>query len=75
MQAEMSILKSVVSAQASRCNDLKQMHAVRLTDRELSLSSEHRDPPMSELFEKLPATAVRLVHIADDNPAGRPEDR
>ena len=54
MQAEMNTLKSVVSAQVSVCNDLKQMHAVRLTDRELSLSSEHRDPTMSELFVELP---------------------
>ena len=54
MQAEMNTLKSVVSAQVSVCNDLKQMHAVRLTDRELSLSSEHRDPTISELFVELP---------------------
>ena len=54
MQAEMNTLKSVVSPQVSVCNDLKQMHAVRLTDRELSLSSEHRDPTMSELFVELP---------------------
>ena len=54
MQAEVNTLKSVVSAQVSVCNDLRQMHAVRLTDRELSLSSEHRNPTMSELFVELP---------------------
>ena len=52
MQTEVTILKSVVSAQVSVCNDLKQM--MPQSDRALSLSSEHSDQIMSELFVDLP---------------------